>query len=113
MTTSEKGDSEVQVGHNREMVFLLLVGTVLCVLTGWCWYSADTQQVLIPALLWISAVLLLVSVVITQLQLRGKTQRQEIFIEDQSDDSRGTQFTDKTLNNNTYVMYLTPMSNYL
>ena len=70
MTSSEKGDSEVQGGHNSELVRLLLVGTVLCILTGWCWYRADTQQVIIPALLWISAVGLLVSVVITRLQLQ-------------------------------------------
>ena len=75
MTTREKGnyealaDSEPQV--DRELVFLLLVGTVLCVLTGWCWYSADTQLILIPAILWISAVGLLV--------MGGKQQIQEIF----------------------------------
>ena len=75
MTTHEKGDhealpdSEPQV--DRELVWLLLVGTLLCVVTGWCWYRADTQQVLIPALLWISAVGLLA--------MGAKQQIQEIF----------------------------------
>ena len=81
MTTREKGlyealpDSQPKV--DQELVCLLLVGTLLCALTGWCWFCAETQQVVIPAFLWISALALLV--------MGGKQLIQEIFIQQSID----------------------------
>ena len=72
MITRVTGDSEPQQDSETDLS-LLMVGTLLCVLNGWSCYqhSAETQQVVIPVLLWISALLLLL--------IGGKQQIQEIF----------------------------------
>ena len=67
----EEVEPESQV--DRELACLLLLAYLLSLLTGWLWFSADSQQVLLFLLVWISALALLLSVVITQLRLQMGT----------------------------------------
>ena len=67
----EEVEPEFQV--DRELVSLLLLASLLSLLAGWLWFSADSQQVLLFLLVWISALALLLSVVITQLRLQTGT----------------------------------------
>ena len=80
---------EPQPMVDRELVFLIMVGTVLSVVTGWSWYLADIQHVVLPAVLWISALALLVIVLLAQLQLQlsGKQEIHEIFIQQSIDNN--------------------------
>ena len=85
MKTHDKGqheplhDSEPPPMVDRELVLLIMVGTLLCVFTGWCWYVSSTQHFVIPSLLWISAAALLVIAVLTQ--------KQEIFFQQSIDNN--------------------------
>ena len=77
METREPEDSERQ---DQDLVFLVLVASLLCLLTGWCLFTADTQHDLMAAFLWLSSLTLVVSVVKLQLQRREKQHSQHIFI---------------------------------
>ena len=82
MMSRDKVETVKVSESQREVKLLLLVGTLLCIITGWwCWYVADTQHLLIPALLWISAAALLVIAVLIL------TQKQEIFFQQSIDNN--------------------------